>query len=61
MNHVRVMFGNIPADSVKITGDKDQVKGKVPRKYLERHKMNMLCVGCAVIHIWKTEQNAPLT
>ena len=55
------MFGSIPADSVKITGDKDQVKGKVPRKYLERHKMNMLGVGCAVIHIWKTEQNAPLT
>ena len=33
MNHVRVMFGNILADSVKIVGDKDQVKGKVPRKY----------------------------
>lgn len=32
MNHVRVMFGDFHADSVKITGDKDQVKGKVPRK-----------------------------
>ena len=62
MNHVRVMFGNILADSVKITGDKDQVKGKVPRKYcLERYKMNMLGVGCAVVHISKTERNAAFT
>ena len=62
MNHVRVMFGNILADSVKITGDKDQVKGKVPRKYcLERYKMNMLGVGCAVVHISKTEQNVAFT
>ena len=34
MGELQVLFGDLPAELVRLAGDGDQVKGKVPRKYI---------------------------
>jgi len=48
-----VLFGNVPAASVKLTGDKDLVTGKVPRKYIKLNWVALL--GSTVVKLFARE------